>query len=291
MNRNRQEYSNVRRASKHIRFSAWGSKLEYFGWGLLKLALLMGLLAALWWGIWYTYRQLMQDEGLRLEAIEIRPALRYGDATVLEGLVLEHLYQKQSLNMIDIDVAQLATAVQKVSWVHSVKVRKQSLRRLVLEVEERVPVFRWGQDEFIDAAGVRFKVPMTEELGQLFEVHGPDGRERMVLQYAEVIKPWLDEQNIGVKALWMDGNRRWYLELKENVKIALGEDKLNERLKRLSFVYHRRLKTDWPLLDELNFAHPTGVVMTLKKGLVVMKDEANAETTAPKNSPVKANPR
>lgn len=280
MERNQHHYSEVRRTRSQSALGRLARTLEYFGIGLLRLSLFIGLLAMVCWGVWYGYRQLVQDEGLRLEAIEIRPALRYGDAQVLEQLVLAHLHDKQSLNMIDIDVRELAKAVQQVSWVHHVKVRKQSLRRLVLDVEERSPVFRWGKDEFIDAAGVRFKVPMSDELSQLFEIHGPDGRERMVLHYAEVIKPWLDDQKIEVKALWMDRNRRWYLALKENVKIALGEEQLDERLRRLSFAYHRRLKSTLPLLEELNFAHPTGVVMTFKPGIAVVK-ETPAEATKP----------
>ncbi|MDO4435185.1 MAG: cell division protein FtsQ/DivIB [Cardiobacteriaceae bacterium] len=266
------DYSDVK-IQKTERLQGLMGQIEPLIWVLVRLALLVALVLALAWFGLRQYQRVAEHESLRLQTIEVKPVLHYGDAKQLQEHVLRHLHEKQSMNMIDIDVQALAEDLQQIAWVSGVQVRKQGLRSLVLEVEERVPLFRWGKDEWIDAAGVRFKVPANEETLSLFEIYGPDGRERMVLQYAEVLKPWLDEQKIPVSALWVDRDRRWYMDLGENVRIVLGLNISSERMKRLSFAYHRVLKSILPLVEELNFAHPTGVVVTLRKEFMPVINE------------------
>ena len=274
-------------------------------WQMVRLAfecvLIAGLLIAIAVTAYNIYQRVLQQNLFPLKRVIIREPLRYGDMGEVSEIIRNH-HQRDLMHM---DVALLADEMQRLDWIAKASVYKRWPDAVEVELEERVPVVRWGGSAYLDAAGEPFSIPDNDKLRQLFTLHGPDGYEKQVLQYYQLIAPWLASQHLEIKELLLDQRLIWHARLDNGLDVILGRDQLNERLKKLAVVNAKVIEPYQRYIDAIDLRYHDGFSVRWKPGVKPVTAEKNtarsggqpnvtmirnetAEAPAAEKAPVKA---
>ncbi|SUO97232.1 cell division protein FtsQ/DivIB [Suttonella ornithocola] len=233
--------------------------LASIGEAVLALLLLSAILLA----GWMTYKRLTQNAFFPLKRVVLERPLIYADPLTITDTVRSY----GRADMLHIDVQALATQIDQMDWVKSVIVSKQWPDAIKVNVQERVPILRWGKGDFLDTDAVHFHLPDAPALTKLFAVEGPEGTEKSVLEMYRRINPWLREQGVELLSLTLDPRLIWHVRIAPGIDVLLGRDELNERLKKLVIVNRKILSKYGKYIASLDLRYQEGFSVRWKPGV------------------------
>ncbi|RJG03697.1 cell division protein FtsQ/DivIB [Noviherbaspirillum sedimenti] len=227
--------------------------------GLFVLALLGG---GLWW--------LAQRPMFTLKEIRIEGAgaeLRRVNASTVRTTALPRIKG----NFFSVDLNAVRTAFEAVPWVRKAAVRREWPNRLVVTLEEHLPLGTWGQEgRLLSVQGEVFVANLAEaeEDGNLPEFSGPDGSEREVLMRYRELLAWFAPVSLAPDAVQLSGRYAWTVKLDNGMTVELGREQssttLKERVARLVAVYPQLAARLQDRIENVDMRYPNG--MALKAG-------------------------
>ena len=254
--------------------SASVPRKERNSWQMAYLAIECVVIVALLIGIavvgYNLYQSVLSQNLFPLKRVVIREPLHYGE-------VSEIIRNHQQRDLMHMDIAVLAEEMQQLDWIAKASVYKRWPDTVEMDLVERVPVVRWGEKAFLDADGAVFTIPDNDKLRHLFTVHGPDGYEKQVLGYYQLIAPWLSKQRIAIQELYLDQRLVWHARLENGLDVILGRDQLNERLKKLIVVNDKVIEPYARYIDGIDLRYHDGFSVRWKAGVKPVTAEKNPE--------------
>ncbi|QAU33489.1 cell division protein FtsQ/DivIB [Janthinobacterium sp. 17J80-10] len=227
--------------------------------GLFVLALLGG---GLWW--------LAQRPMFTLQEIRIEGAgaeLRRVNASTVRSTALPRLKG----NFFTANLGAVRAAFESVPWVRKAAVRREWPNRLVVTLEEHVPLGTWGQEgRLLSEQGEIFVANLAEaeEDGDLPEFAGPDGSEKEVMMRYHELQDWFASVNLEPDAVRLSGRYAWTVKLDNGMTVELGREQtsstLKERVARLVAVYPQLVARLQDRIENVDMRYPNG--MALKAG-------------------------
>ena len=130
-------------------------------------------------------------------------------------------------------------AVAKLPWVESVEARKRWPDTLVLQVRERAPFARWGEQRLIDLDENLFSVPGSVDLQGLPQLDGPDDALHEVVDFYAKTQHALAGSGLILTGVRLSGRGGWTLTLAGGAQILVGDKRVDERLQRFLAVFAR----------------------------------------------------
>jgi len=130
-------------------------------------------------------------------------------------------------------------AVAKLPWVEAVEARKRWPDTLMLQVRERQPFARWGEQRLIGLDGNLFSVPGGTELQGLPQLDGPDDAMLDVVDFYTKTQHALSGSGLILTGVRLSGRGSWTLTLSGGAQILLGDKGVDERLQRFIAVLAR----------------------------------------------------
>ena len=127
------------------------------------------------------------------------------------------------------DLAAAREALQKVTWVRHVAVRRQWPGRLEIAVEEHRPLARWNEAALVNAQGELFDAGYGEELPDFY---GPEGTAAEVTARYREFSAALRARQPAIDALARSARGAWDVKLEDGMTIALGREQVGERWNR-----------------------------------------------------------
>ena len=257
--------------------SASVPRKERNSWQIAYLAIECVVIVALLIGIavvgYNLYQSVLSQNLFPLKRVVIREPLHYGDLHEVSEIIRNH----QQRDLMHMDIAVLAEEMQQLDWIAKASVYKRWPDTVEMDLVERVPVVRWGEKAFLDADGAAFTIPDNDKLRHLFTVHGPDGYEKQVLGYYQLIAPWLSKQRIAIQELYLDQRLVWHARLENGLDVILGRDQLNERLKKLIVVNDKVIEPYARYIDGIDLRYHDGFSVRWKAGVKPVTAEKNPE--------------
>ena len=257
--------------------SASVPRKERNSWQMAYLAIECVVIVALLIGIavvgYNLYQSVLSQNLFPLKRVVIREPLHYGDMHEVSEIIRNH----QQRDLMHMDIAVLAEEMQQLDWIAKASVYKRWPDTVEMDLVERVPVVRWGEKAFLDADGAAFTIPDNDKLRHLFTVHGPDGYEKQVLGYYQLIAPWLSKQRIAIQELYLDQRLVWHARLENGLDVILGRDQLNERLKKLIVVNDKVIEPYARYIDGIDLRYHDGFSVRWKAGVKPVTAEKNPE--------------
>jgi cell division protein FtsQ len=132
-------------------------------------------------------------------------------------------------------------AVAKLPWVESVEARKRWPDTLVLQVRERQPFARWGEQRLIGLDGNLFSVPGGVDLQGLPQLDGPDAALFDVMDFYTKTQHAFSGSGLILTGVRLSGRGSWTLTLGGGAQILLGDKQVDERLQRFLAVLPRAI--------------------------------------------------
>ncbi len=226
---------------------------------LLALFVLALLGGGLWW--------LAQRPMFTLTEIRIEGAgkeLRRVNASTVRSAALLRIKG----NFFTVDLNAVRAAFEAVPWVRKAAVRREWPNRLVVTLEEHVPLGTWGQEgRLLSVQGDIFVANLAEaeEDGDLPEFSGPDGSEREVLARYRELQAWFAPVSLAPEAVQLSGRYAWTVKLDNGMTVELGREQtsntMQERVGRLVAVYPQLAARLQDRIENIDMRYPNGMAL------------------------------
>lgn len=204
-------------------------RLMNFTTALMASGLVLAALAALlWWGL--------RNPVFAIGQITVTGDTQHNSAASLRAVALPRL----AGNFFTLDLDEARAAFEAAPWVRKAVVRREFPNRLVVELQEHVPVARWGEgdSDLVDAAGVVFDTGGAgggdDEAGELPLLLGPDGQAPEVLAMYRALVPAMRPLDSPIATLELQPRGHWRAELAAGTEIELGQGEPAELAPRLA---------------------------------------------------------
>lgn len=224
--------------------------------GLLALALLA---SSLWW---VAQRPMFTLKVIRLEGAEA--PLRRVSASTVKSTALPRI--KGNFFTANLDVVR--TAFEAVPWVRKASVRREWPNRLVVTLEEHVPLGTWGEDgRLVSVKGDVFVANLdeAEEDGGLPEFAGPDGSEKEVVARFAELREWFAPVNLAPDSVQLSSRYAWSVKLNNGMKVELGREQtkttVKDRVARLVSVYPQLIARLQDRIEGVDLRYPNGMAL------------------------------
>ncbi|MCL4800670.1 MAG: cell division protein FtsQ/DivIB [Burkholderiales bacterium] len=135
--------------------------------------------------------------------------------------ILAHVTGRSSGNFFAADLDSVRSAIEQVPWVRRAAVRRQWPDRLLVRIEEHVPVARWSDRRLVNTHGELFEAELERALPQLA---GPPGAEREVTSRYAVFTALLAPLGTPLAEVALSPRRAWSLRLVDGMTVEVGAD-------------------------------------------------------------------
>lgn len=167
-----------------------------------------------------------------LHRVEVRGELRHVDEDSVR------LVAKRGVrgNFFTVDLVEVRTAFEKLSWVREARISRRWPDTLIVELTEHVPMARWNASALVSTEGEVFSAAVETELPGLSGIEG-SGHEvaAAYLRYGKLLAPL----GLDIRELSLSPRRAWRLKTGSGMEIALGRKDTETRLRRFVAQYQK----------------------------------------------------
>jgi cell division protein FtsQ len=245
--------------------------------GLVALALLS---AGLWW---VAQRPMFTLKAIRIEGADASGAevvLRHIDPSTVRATALPRIRG----NFFTANLDTVRSAFEAVPWVRKASVRREWPNKLVVTLEEHMPLGTWGDDgRLLSVKGEVFTANLAEaeEDTELAEFGGPDGSEKEVVARFQELKDWFAPTHLAPEAVHLSGRYAWSVKLNNGMTVELGREQsrttLRDRVERFVKVYPKLLTLLQDRIESVDMRYPNGLALKAS-GLTIGSDKGTKKT-------------
>lgn len=223
--------------------------------------LVLGLLASGIW--WVSQRPMFTLKEIRIEGVDEMP-LRHVNASTVRTTALPRI--KGNFFSANLDAAR--EAFESVPWVRKASVRREWPNKLIVTVEEHVPLGTWGDDgRLVSGKGDVFMANLAEaeEDADLAAFSGPEGSEKEVVARYRELHEWFRAVNLTPRSVDLSSRYAWTVKLDNGITVELGRAQthttLKERVDRLIGVYPQLVARLQDRIESIDMRYPNGLAL------------------------------
>ena len=167
-----------------------------------------------------------------LTRVPIREVKIYGTLQHLtQDDIKQHVVNYSKWGWIRLPVDRLRKQLEALNWVSSARVSRAWPLNLSIEISERRPVARWGEDALLDQNAEVFDPggPINRSLPLM---SGPEGAEREMLDRYRDFSARLGAHSLALAELSRDRRGSWSVTLRDGPQLRLGAESIDGRLER-----------------------------------------------------------
>lgn len=239
---------------------------------LMALLALVLVAAGLWW---FAQRPMFTLKTIRIEGAG-GAMLRHVSPSTVRGTALPQI--KGNFFTANLDAVRVA--FESVPWVRRASVRREWPNKLIVSLEEHVPLGTWGEDgRLVSVKGDVFTANLAEaeEDGELAEFSGPNGSEKEVVARFNDLRSWFASANLAPEALQLSSRYAWTVKLNNGMTVELGRERSRETLKnrvdRLISVYPQLAARLQGRIESVDMRYPNGMALKAE-GLALAPEKA-----------------
>lgn len=169
-------------------------------------------------------------------------------------------------SFLDVDVASIRRAGEKLPWIQQIQVRRIWPDTLHLIVLEHKAVARWNDNSLVNNLGGVFTPAADTIPGGLVQMTGPDGTSELMARRLVDIQQKVDALGLRVTAISMDKRRAWQVDFKDGLHLKLGRADGETRLQRFIDVYRGGLDSFRQQIQAIDMRYTNGLAVVWKNG-------------------------
>jgi len=218
---------------------------------LLVVVLLVGFL------LYSTISWMWDEERLPLSKIVLQGDLKYVTALDVQRAFgkLEHIGTFMSE-----DINELQASAQTIPWVSHASIRKQWPDTIKVFLTEYQVAAIWNGNALLDENGVVFNGDISQVNEENVKLYGPDGSAPEVLKVWNEYSPQFQKIGLNISSLVLNERRAWQIILDNGIRLELGKESLEERIKRF-FLLYKKLGSDAERVSYIDLRYDTGAAV------------------------------
>ena len=209
--------------------------------------------------------QLFRPDIFSIEELSVRGVFRHVDPRSVE----ESVSQMVAGNFFAVDLHRVEQAAESIPWVRDARVRRDWPAGVSIEIDEHIPMMRWGADRWLTRNGDIVRLPGEIGISNPILLDGPDSSVELMLEKTIAWQESLEAIGLGLRQVSLTSWYAWRLvvqrgdgEEKHEFEILLGRDDADSRLARFTRVYQLHLDGVNPGLVRVDARYPNGMTIT-----------------------------
>jgi cell division protein FtsQ len=194
--------------------------------------------------------------------IRMAGATRHLDKTALAQTLAEGL----SSPLLQLDLKQIQDQLIGNPWVHRASVRRQWPPSLEVQLEEEVPVARWGDKGLLNHQGDIFWPELKPKYRVLPRLNGPAHETVRIMQQFHDLNRMFSNDGLRLIGLTLETRGAWTLELDNGIRIVAGREQLVPRLRRFLSIYRLSLADKAEQIEQIDIRYTNGVAVSWRAG-------------------------
>jgi cell division protein FtsQ len=198
---------------------------------------------------------------LRSDLFPVREIVVQGDvARTARAEIEEAVRDRVAGNFFAASAGEVRRALEQLSWVRRVEVRRAWPDRLEVRLEEHVALARWGDDALVNTYGERFGGRSDAPLPMFIAPAGTEAElARRYARFAALVKPL----GLSVDRVVLTPRLAWQLRFGNGLQVMLGRDaaQAEERLARFVDAYGETLGRLARHHDYVDLRYPNGFAL------------------------------
>ena len=128
-----------------------------------------------------------------------------------------------------IDLSAARDALQRVSWVRRVAVRREWPARIEIAIEEHQPLARWNDISLVNMQGEVFDAEYGDDLPSFY---APEGASAEVTARYREFASLVGRNGDAIESITRSARGAWDVKLDDGLDVALGREQVSERWAR-----------------------------------------------------------
>ncbi len=180
-------------------------------------------------------------------------------------------------SFLDIDLNEVSKSLETLKWIEKVNIIRQWPSTLQVNITERKPSMRWGDNELIDENGNKFANTNSNIFINLPKLSGPDGYEKEVIkyyyQYANLFGGEMEMTEFSLSEALS-----WQVSLNNGVIIKFGRERFKARLELLRNAHKAEKIPDLDKIEVIDLRAPSGFVIKWKPEFIEKESNSKDKT-------------
>lgn len=232
----------------------------WLGQLMLVTLIVAGLAGAGYW--------LGQSDNFPVKNVHIQEKLKYVQKDELRTVIARHMQE----GFLGMDVTAMREAIEAQPWVKHCSVRRSWPSTVVLSITEQEAMARWGDSGLVNTEGQYFQPSSSSIPGGLAELSGPKGTTVAVTAHYRALQNSLSPLGLSISTLSLDSRRAWRMELDNGIKVMLGRNASESRMKRFIQVYPKLLAPQLDAVARVDLRYTNGFAVAWNEASGLSRD-------------------
>lgn len=205
-------------------------------------------------GVGLTAPQIWKAAVFPITTVEVYGDLRFAGLARLQ----QFLAGQTAGGFFRADIAVIRRSLESQPWIRRATVRRVWPDTLQAELEEQVPVARWGDDAAVNSFNEVFSPPRDSIPKELPRWQGPAGSQKVLAERYRDMNTVLAPLGLRVVDLALDERRAWQLRLDNGIDIRLGRKREMQRLESFVRIYPTALAAQTKRIAVVDLRYKNG---------------------------------
>lgn len=164
-----------------------------------------------------------------------------------------------------VDLESMHGELERIPWIAEARVRRVWPDQVLIQLEEQLPVARWGDEALLNNQGVAFAPGKLAGYEHLPRLWGPQRAQQQVMQQYQMLSQLLRPLDLTVASLELRERGSWFVTTGRGIELLLGRDHVVEKLRRFISVYDKTLKQDSENIARVDLRYPNGMAVAWRQ--------------------------
>ena len=198
--------------------------------------------------------------GKLLNAIAIEEVLIYGNEDKVSSQAIHRLIDDEiQKGFWAVDLKAVKEKVESHSWVRKAMIKKQWPNKLVIAVDEQVPIARWDNDQLLSTTGDIIYGGSLIGYLHLPRFIADKKQLDVVITNFNDLQIALRKNQLAVTTLSLTPAGQWSFELNDDLLVKAGDEINTLKINRLINVIEQELLADIERVEVIDLRYPNGL--------------------------------
>ena len=179
--------------------------------------------------------------------------------------VIDLIDENVQTGFLTLNLPDLNRKIVEQDWIRSSSIRRSWPATLIVNIEEEIPVARWGEQQILNNVGDYIDVINKDSVSHLPVIFSQAGDTKEIIKIYQLISELLGPVGLRIDEVESDNAGSWTLTVLSDIKIILGRDQLVEKLQRLQSVWLAELSSQEKNINVIDLRYPNGLAVKWKQ--------------------------
>ena len=193
-------------------------------------------------------------EDVSIKTIEIQSALNKVSKSEIRTIAENYMHD----GFFTVDLDSFEKQLNDIPWVYRANIKRQWPSKLVIEISEQQPYFRWGESHLINRYAEMFYVGDTQQYASLPLLLGVKGRERYLIDLYYKYSARFRQVGTDILKLKEDARYDKEITLVDGISINVGREQIDKQIERCLYSFAMFTKAERKAIASIDLRHSNG---------------------------------